>query len=408
MPTLLQINVTANWGSTGKIAEDIGKVAMANGWESYIAYGRDTNPSSASQLIAIGNKWDMYYHGLQTRLFDRHGLASKRATKDFIKKVKGIDPDIIHLHNIHGYYINYEILFEYLRTAGKPIVWTLHDCWPFTGHCAYFDSVKCNKWKDGCIKCNYKNTFPTSNVFSKSANNFKKKKKAFTSVKEMTLVPVSNWLLNFLGESFLGKYPRKTIHNGIDTKVFIPTNLKQKNEGRFSIIGVASVWAERKGLKDFVKLREMLPQEYDITLIGLNKEQIETLPSGIKGIARTNSLAELIEYYSNADVYVNPTYEDNFPTTNIEALACGTPVITYKTGGSIEAIDENTGRIVEQGDIESLTKYIVEICNDENKENTRKACRERAIALYNKDDRFMEYLEMYDSLLKQHLYASDK
>ena len=401
MPTLLQINVTANWGSTGKIAEDIGKVAMANGWESYIAYGRDTNPNSTSQLIPVGGKWNTYYHLLHTRVFDRHGLASKRATRNFIKKVKKINPDIIHIHNIHGYFINYEILFEYLATAGKPIVWTLHDCWPFTGHCAYFDMVNCDGWKSGCVNCRHKNVYPAANIFCNSKDNFIRKKAAFTSVKDMTFVPVSNWLLNFLSESFLSNYPRMTIHNGIDTNVFIPTNLKQKNEGRFSIIGIASVWAERKGLKDFVKLKEMLPQEYDITLIGLNKEQIETLPSGIKGIARTNSLTELIEYYSNADVYVNPTYEDNFPTTNIEALACGTPVITYKTGGSIEAIDENTGRIVEQGDIESLAKFIVEICNDENKENTRKACRERAVTLYNKDDKFMEYMNLYNTLIEK-------
>lgn len=400
MPTLLQINVTANWGSTGKIAEDIGKVAIANGWKSYIAYGRDTKPTSASHLIPIGNKWDMFYHGLQTRLFDRHGLASKKATKDFVESVKRIDPDIIHIHNIHGYFINYEILFEYLATVGKPIVWTLHDCWPFTGHCAYFDMVNCDGWKSGCIDCRHKNVYPAAKIFCNSADNYKRKNVAFTSVKDMTFIPVSDWLLNFLGESFLCEYPRMTIHNGIDTKVFTPAKGRQENNGKFSIIGVASVWAERKGLKDFVKLRDALPKEYNITLIGLNKEQIETLPPGIKGIARTNSLSELIEYYSNADVYINPTYEDNFPTTNIEALACGTPVITYNTGGSIEAIDVHTGRIVEQGDIDGLVSSIVELCTDSNKSNTRIKCRERAIALYNKDDRFMEYLSLYNTLIK--------
>ena len=401
MPTLLQINVTANWGSTGKIAEDIGKVAIANGWKSYVAYGRDTKPNSASQLIPIGSKWNTYCHLLHTRLFDKHGLASKKATKEFIEKVKEIDPDIIHIHNIHGYFINYEILFEYLATAGKPIVWTLHDCWLFTGHCAYFDMVNCDGWKSGCVVCRHKNVYPSANLFSNSANNYKRKKAAFTSVKNMTFVPVSDWLLKFLGESFLSKYPRRTIHNGIDTNVFIPTNHKQEADGKFSIIGVASVWAERKGLKDFFELRKSLPENYEITIIGLNNEQIETLPQGIKGIARTNSLAELIEYYSTADVYVNPTYEDNFPTTNIEALACGTPVITYNTGGSIEAVDENTGRIVEQGDIDGLVKCIVEICNDKNKETTRKLCRERAVALYNKDDRFMEYMNLYNTLIEE-------
>lgn len=399
MPKLLQINVTANWGSTGKIAEDIGKVAMSNGWESYIAYGRDTNPISTSKLIQIGNKWDMYYHGLQTRIFDKHGLASKRATRDFIERVKQIDPDIIHLHNIHSYYINYEILFDYLSKAGKPVIWTLHDCWPFTGHCAHFDAVGCNKWKTGCLNCKHKNTFPTAKILCNSANNYIRKRKAFTSVKNMTFIPVSDWLCNFLDKSFLNEYPKRTIHNGIDINVFSPANIKNDKKDKFSIIGVASVWSERKGLNDFIELRKLLPNEYEITIIGLNKKQIDSLPNGIKGIARTNSLAELINFYSSADVYVNPTYEDNFPTTNIEALACGTPVITYRTGGSIEAIDSNTGYIVEQGDISDLVNKIIQVCNDSNKTKTREFCRERAVRLYNKNDRFKEYIELYDSVL---------
>lgn len=399
MPKLLQINVTANWGSTGKIAEDIGKVAMSNGWESYIAYGRDTNPISTSKLIQIGNKWDMYYHGLQTRIFDKHGLASKRATRDFIERVKQIDPDIIHLHNIHSYYINYEILFDYLSKAGKPVIWTLHDCWPFTGHCAHFDAVGCNKWKTGCLNCKHKNTFPTAKILCNSANNYIRKRKAFTSVKNMTFIPVSDWLCNFLDKSFLNEYPKRTIHNGIDINVFSPANIKNDKKDKFSIIGVASVWSERKGLNDFIELRKLLPNEYEITIIGLNKKQIDSLPNGIKGIARTNSLAELINFYSSADVYVNPTYEDNFPTTNIEALACGTPVITYRTGGSIEAIDSNTGYIVEQGDISDLVNKIIQVCNDSNKTKTREFCRERAVRLYNKNDKFKEYIELYDSVL---------
>lgn len=399
MPKLLQINVTANWGSHGKIAEDIGKVAMSNGWESYIAYGRDTNPTSTSKLIPIGNKWDMYYHGLQTRIFDKHGLASKKATKDFIETVKQIDPDIIHLHNIHGYYINYEILFDYLSKARKPVIWTLHDCWPFTGHCAHFDAVGCNKWKTGCLNCRHINTYPIAKTYCNSANNYIRKRKAFTSVENMTLIPVSIWLSEFLDKSFLNGYPKRTIHNGIDISVFTPANIEEDKKNRFSIVGVASVWSERKGLNDFIKLRKHLPNEYEITLIGLNKKQIDSLPNGIKGIARTNSLTELINYYSSADVYVNPTYEDNFPTTNIEALACGTPVITYRTGGSIEAVDSQTGCIVEQGDISGLVDKIIEICNDGNKANRRIVCRQRAIKLYNKDDRFKEYIDLYNSVL---------
>jgi len=396
MPKLLQINVTANWGSTGKIAEDIGKTAVANGWESYIAYGRDTQPTSLSHLIRIGNKWDMYYHGLQTRLFDRHGLASKRATRDFIEIVKRINPDVIHIHNIHGYYINYEILFEYLSIANKPIVWTLHDCWPFTGHCAYFDMANCEQWKTGCDTCEHQYVYPTANLCSNSAKNYRKKIDAFTSVKNMMFVPVSDWLLGFLGESFLNKYPRMTIHNGIDTNIFAPIRVEKKRNNRFLIIGVASVWAERKGMKDFVELRKLLPTEYDITLIGLNKEQIDSLPLGINGISRTNSLSELVEYYAVADIYVNPTYEDNFPTTNLEALACGTPVITYDTGGSPEAIDETTGIVVPQGDVKALAEAILKLRREPL---SSEACRKRAEVYFDKDKCFKQYIDLYNELI---------
>lgn len=399
MPKLVQINVTANWGSTGKIAEDIGKMALANGWESYIAYGRETNPNSSSQLIPIGNKWDMYFHGLQTRILDNHGLASKRATKDLIDKIKIINPDIIHLHNIHGYFINYKILFEYLALINKPVVWTLHDCWTFTGHCAYFDMVNCDKWKNGCVDCKHKYTYPSSAVFCNSRNNYLMKQKYFNLLRNMTLVPVSNWLSLLLEDSFLNSYPKLTIHNGINVDVFVP-NSTIMNKNKYTIIGVASIWDKRKGLKDFFEIRKCLPNNYEIILIGLTKEQIATLPDGIRGISRTNSLEELVAYYSSADVYVNPTYEDNFPTTNIEALACGTPIITYNTGGSVEAVDLNTGRIVEKGNTLELANCIVELCNNKDKATMRNLCRQRAVNLFNKDNKFKEYIKLYQSLLK--------
>ena len=403
MPKLLQINVTANWGSTGKIAEDIGKTAIANGWESYIAYGRDTNPHSLSNLILIGNKWDMYNHGIQTRIFDNHGLASINATKKFIDRVKEIKPDIIHLHNIHGYYINYDILFDYLSKANIPVVWTLHDCWPFTGHCAYFDYVNCCKWKYGCIKCMYKSTYPSSYILSSSEKNYLRKRKSFTSVPKLYFVPVSNWLHNLLNESFFAKFPKKTIHNGVDLNLFVPTTRKFFRVDRHVVLGVASVWEARKGLVDFIKLRELLPRTIEIILIGLSKQQIDTLPSGIKGISRTNNVNELVEYYSQSSVFVNPTWEDNFPTTNIEALACGTPVVTYRTGGSPESITPETGIVVEKGDCNALCSAIMEIIA-KGKDFYSAACRKRAEDLYNKDDRFQEYLDLYQHLLSDKCY----
>ena len=353
MPTLFQINVVANWGSTGRIAEEIGQMAIKCGWKSYIAYGRG-KPKSQSKLIRIGNKVDMYRHALISRLLDNHGLNSNKATRKLIDRIRDIKPDIDHLHNIHGYFLNYALLFDFLKDAGIPIVWTLHDCWTFTGHCAHFIFIGCDKWKVGCKHC--------------------------------------------------PQYLIRRIYNGVDLMTFSPqgnTLQLRRRIGviqRYMLIGVASVWSARKGLADFVALRRKLSiQEYAMVLIGLTQKQIQELPQGIVGISRANSVKELAEYYSVANVFVNPTWEDNFPTTNLEALACDTPVITYQTGGSIEAIDEKTGIIVPTGDVEILTQSVRQICEDRIIEEGQ--CRKRAIELYNKNDRYKEYMSLYNELM---------
>lgn len=400
MPKLLQINVTANWGSTGRIAEEIGLLAISQGWDSYIAYGRGT-PMSHSKLLHIGNDWDMRLHAVQSRLLDNHGLASRNATRQFVKQVEKIKPDIIHLHNIHGYYLNYPILFDYLSSIKTPIVWTLHDCWLYTGHCAHYSTIKCYRWKNGCYDCPQRKSYPTSLLMERSAKNFQAKKSAFTSLKNLTLIPVSNWLADDVGQSFLNNYRMKVIHNGIDVHTFTPHNIQKsvlKLENKFLVIGVASVWSVRKGLEDFIRLRNILSNDFQIVLIGLTDKQIKALPKGITGINRTNSVEELADYYSVADVFVNPTWEDNFPTTNIEALACGTPVITYRTGGSVEAISPKTGMIVEQGDLEGLSNAI-HIFVKNRKDTYQTVCRERAVKYFNKNDRYQEYVDLYNQLL---------
>lgn len=390
---LLQINVTANWGSTGKIAEDIGKIAIANGWESWIAYGRG-NPTSASNLIRIGDDLDMKVHAIQSRLLDNHGLSSKEATKSFIKRIEEIKPDIIHLHNIHGYYLNYPILFEYLKRWGGPVVWTLHDIWPITGHCAYFGIDECQKWMTGCGKCPHLKSYPKSILLDRSKHNYILKKEYFNSLPNLTLVPVSNWLSKILSQSFLNDIPRKTIHNGIDVFIFSPHNNGHSNY----ILGVANVWEDRKGLSDFFKLREILPSDIDIVLVGLTNDQIERLPIGINGLTRTSSKEELASLYSSAIAFVNPTYEDNFPTVNIEALSSGTPVITYNTGGSPEAIDDKTGKVVEQGDIRTMANTVLDILNDPSLFSPF-ACRKRAESYFNKRTQYDLYIDLYNSLL---------
>lgn len=402
MKKLLQINSVINSGSTGRIAEEIGLTAIAAGWKSYIAYGRNDRPSS-SKLIKIGTDKDIKLHGLQTRLFDRHGLGSKGATTDFIRQVEDIKPDIVHLHNIHGYYINMEVLFHYLKKVNIPVVWTFHDCWPITGHCSYFTFVGCEKWKKKCYDCPQKTSYPASWLVDRSEKNFHLKKELFTSLPNLTLVPVSNWLSGILKDSYLQGFPIKLIHNGINTDVFKPSTSrafrsKHDLENKFILLGVASVWSPRKGLKDFFELSKHLNSEYQIVLVGLSREQIEQLPDNILGIERTESVEELAELYASCDVYVNPTYEDNFPTTNLESLACGTPVITYKTGGSPEAIDELTGIVVEQGNIGKLIDAF-EMVKNKGKQYYSDACVNRAHRLYKKEDRYQEYIELYERLL---------
>lgn len=397
MYKLLQINVTANSGSTGKIAEAIGQLAISRGWESWIAYGRGT-PQSESHLIRIGNDWDMRWHGVETRLLDNHGLASRRTTRKFISQIKEINPDIIHLHNIHGYFINYPLLFRFLQEWGGPVVWTFHDCWPFTGHCAYFDMVNCNKWQNKCMNCPQRDSYPKSYIDQSFRNYITKKSSFNTILSQLTLVPVSKWLSDLLTKSYLCNCRIRKIHNGIDLKLFKP--LSDFSKEKFVILGVASVWDQRKGLADFIKLSNILSDRYKIILIGLSEKQIKSLPPNIQGIRRTENINQLVELYSIADVFINPTWEDNFPTTNIEALACGTPVITYRTGGSPEAIDSNTGIVVEQGDVQGLKKAIETIRTSSDR-FTPELCRGRAEKYFNQDDRFEEYFELYEKIINK-------
>ena len=403
--TLLQINTVVNSGSTGRIAEEIGQTAMSAGWRSVIAYGRNPRPS-ASELIRIGSDWEMRLHGVRSRIFDDHGFGSRKATEAFIREAEKLSPDIIHLHNIHGYYLNIDVLFRWLAQANVPVVWTLHDCWSFTGHCAHFDFIKCEKWKTGCFSCPQKKEYPASLFFDRSRKNWEQKRELFSLVKNLTLIPVSDWLADIARKSFLGDKTICRIYNGTDTEIFSPKGngnvVREKYclGNQFTVLGCASVWTERKGLSDFVKLRERVPErDLAIVLVGLSEKQISELPAGIIGIRRTESVDALAKLYSAADLFLNTTYEDNFPTVNIEALACGTPVCTYKTGGSPEALDENTGFVVEQGDISGIVSAI-ETVRFRGKSAYADACRSRALTCFRKEDRWAEYLALYEEKIK--------
>lgn len=404
MPILLQISIEVNSGSVGRIAEQIGEVAISHGWESYITYARNHLPS-CSHTIKIGTRWDVYWHGIMTRIFDNHCLNSTKATQLLVKKIEEIKPDIIQLHHIHGYYLNMKILFDYLSSVDIPVVWIFHDCWSMTGHCAHFDYVRCEKWKTGCYKCVQKKSYPASFIFDRSERNYFLKRKLFNSVKNLTIVPVSYWLGEIVKKSFLREHKMQVIQNGIDINVFSPRDnndeIKQKyNIGQKTmLLGVASTWDTRKGFEDFLKLQAIIDSEAIIVLVGLNRQQIKKLPQGIIGISRTENVLQLAELYSAADVFVNPTWEDTFPTTNLEALACGTPVVTYRTGGSVESVSFDTGFVVEQGDVNAIWQA-VEWIREKGKGFYSKNCRERAEKSYNKKDRFKEYIQLYSELLK--------
>ena len=393
---LIQINVTANWGSTGKIVEAIGLSAIKEDWESYIAYGSASNKSS-SKLLRIGNKANRYFHFLEQRIRDNEGLCSRLETIALIKKIKEINPDIIHLHNLHDHYLNYNLLFEYLNTTDIKIVWTFHDCWAFTGHCMHFVTKNCERWKTMCYDCKMRGEYPKT-LFDRCTRNYLLKKRMFSNNRNLTIVTCSNWLKGFVEESFLKDKQILTIHNGIDLETFQPSVQKRsKIDGIFRIIAVSNVWNKEKGLDDILKLRSILSDSYLITIVGLSTDQLKNLPEGIKGIQRTQNARELAGLYSESDVLINPTYADTFPTVNLEALACGTPVVTYRTGGSPEAIDDKTGIVINQGDVTGLANSIIYLNNNPI---SSKDCRIRAEQLFDKNKCYAAYIKLYNSLIK--------
>lgn len=386
--------------------QEIGELAMANGWDSYIAYsgGRDGIKPCKSKLMPVGGKADVAFHGLWTRLTDRHGLASWFATKRFIREIKELNPDVIHIHNIHGYFLNYKMLFEYLKEAGTPVIWTVHDCWLYTGHCYYYSSIGCDKWMNGCGNCPQRTAFPTSWFIDRSKQNLKDKSEAFNSIKDkLTIVPVSEWIRGEMSRSILKNCHYQVIHNGIDLNVFdVQPDDKTVREkyglgDKHIILGLASIWIKEKGWDDFMEMSKMLNENEVIVMVGVTEEQQKRLPENVVGIRRTENVRQLAELYSAAVAFVNPTWQDNYPTVNLESIACGTPVVTYRTGGSIEAVTEKTGYVVEQGDVNGLLDAVREIERKGNLEY-KADCRAYALANFRKEDRYADYLKLYENL----------
>ena len=403
MPRLLQINITSNWGSTGRIAEMIGNRVLAEGWSSEIAYGYLENPSN-SETLRLSSKRKTRWHRRLAKYLGLDGLASNKATRRLIEEIETTKPDIIHLHNIHGFYLNYKILFEYLATIDTPVVWTLHDCWSFTGHCAHYFECGCDRWMTECHHCPNKATYPKTYVDC-TTRNHRLKRKLFTSLGDrLTITPVSQWLEQEASKSFFKESRIKYIYNGIDTTVFAPSthsDIRQKYSigDRPLCVSVASVWDAQKGLNEIIALRKQLPEQYALMIVGIAEHQLPLLPDGVIAIPRTQSQKELVDIYSTANVVLSLSRQETFGMTIAEGMACGTPAIVYRTTALPELVTPETGRVVEQiGDIEGLTRAIMEVCQ-RPKESYVDKCRNRALEFFDKKRCTDNYFALYNELL---------
>lgn len=400
MKKLLQINpVIKENTSTGKIMRTLGELAQAAGWESYVAYSRarDGVPPHSSRLVPVGNKADLLLHWVATRLFDAHGLASRLATRRFVARLRELNPDVIHIHNIHGYFLNYKMLSRALAQMGKPVVWTVHDCWLYTGHCYHYASAGCERWKTGCHHCPQKKAFPASWLLDRSRRNWEDKKKAFCSIPGLTLVTVSRWMKGEIARSFLGGVRCEVIHNGINLDTFRPSPSAETALAYGTYyLAVASIWLPEKGLQDLEKLSSVLDADERLVVVG-KRPSGHRFPRNVVCLERTADAAALAALYTEAVALVNPTWQDNYPTVNMEAIACGTPVVSYRTGGSPESITPQTGRVVEQGDVEGLAEALHAI-RKQGKTHYTEACRSYALAHFRAQDRFNDYIQLYESL----------
>ena len=397
---VLQINSFFSVGGPPRIMNGIYDTLVENEYDCKLAAAREKIYSPEDSII-IGNKVKTYANAIKARIMDNEGLSARKATEQLIAEIEKYDPDIIQLHNLHGYYINIETLFTYLKKSGKPVVWTMHDCWAVTGHCAHFSTIGCDRYKSGCFSCPQKTSYPSSYIIDHSKRNWVLKKAIFTGMEHMVIVTPSHWLENIMRQSYLETYPIEVIHNGIDLNSFSKQegdiSYKYGLKGKKIILGVAQNWSEHKGFEDFIKLADLLDESYQIVMIGLTDNQVKRIPESILGLKRTNSVNELAQWYSSAHVFVNLTYQDNFPTVNIEALACGTPVITYDTGGSPEAVDESCGWVVEQGNLREVARLIKRI---DTGEELRNAARSRS-KLFDRRKKYQEYICLYLKLIKE-------
>lgn len=395
---------SCNFGSTGNIMFEIAETAENGGYTAAVCYpqSRDNSRKQKEKDFVIGTRFSRNIHLMLAEITGLNGCFSYFSTLKLLKKLDKLKPDIIHLHNLHNCYINLSLLFKYIKKHNIKTVWTLHDCWAFTGHCPHFDMIGCDKWKTGCYSCPQYKEYPKS-LFDNSKYMYRLKKKWFTDIKDMTIVTPSEWLASLVKESYLKDYPVKVINNGIDLNVFKPTESdfreKYALENKYIVLGVAFGWGKRKGLDVFIELAKRLDKgKYKIVLVGTDDNIDKLLPDNIISIHRTQNQTELAEIYTAADVFANPTREENYPTVNMESVACGTPVVTFNTGGSPEMLDETCGAAVAKDDNDAMYNEIIRIC--EAKPYSMEACIKKAKG-FDKNEKFGEYIRLYEVLNEQ-------
>ncbi len=385
------------YGSTGEVMFGIAKQVEENGGTALCATGFPRKPFQSKGWIRIAGFGDHALHALLSRLTGRSGCFSKRATRRLLKTVKAFSPDVIHLHNLHGWYIHLPLLFSFLKENRIPVVWTLHDCWAFTGQCPYYLVSGCEKWKTGCHHCSAFREYPASYVDA-TKSMWRLKREWFTGVSDLSIVTPSRWLAGQVEQSYLRKYRRHVFPNGIDLSIFQPTksDFRQRYglENTYIVLGVSFAWGFRKGLDMMIRLAQNLPKTYRVVLVGTNETVEKQLPKEILSIRRTFDRTELAAIYTAADVFVNPTREDNFPTVNMEAMACGTPVLTSDAGGSAEMVDASCGCVV-TGDETVYLQEVMRICEKApyQKENCVKKAKE-----FDKNLAFERYCSLYSEL----------
>ena len=396
---VVEIN-TGFRGSTGNIMRNIAETVSANNEVIYTfsETKKDTPPAGHSYFGSYGENM---LHRFVSVFSGISGKGSKVGTRQLLQQLDRIQPDILHLHNLHGWYINLPMLFEYIKHNHIKTVWTLHDCWSFTGQCSHFTMEKCEKWKTGCYSCPRYRLYPYTFV-DRTKTMWKLKKQWFSGIEDLTIVTPSQWLADLVKQSYLGNYPVRIINNGINLELFRPreSNFRQKNglQNKKIVLGVASGWTYRKGLDVFVELSKRLPEVFKVVLVGTNDAVDKNLPRQILSIHRTNNQQELAEIYTAADVFVNPTREEVFGLVNAEALACGIPVVTFRTGGSPEVIDKETGIVVDCGDIDGMEAAIKRICTE--RPFSQGKCQNRAYE-FDMNKKFSEYYALYEESLAQ-------